>query len=316
MFFCIPKFIRFITMENNKTNVKPTLMVLAAGMGSRYGGLKQLDALGPQGETIIDYSVYDAISAGFGKVVFIIRKHFEEEFRKVVSDKYKEKIEVVHVYQELDTLIPIPVEREKPWGTGHAMLVAKDVINEPFAVINADDYYGRNGFEKMAVFLSGQCSEKEFSMVGYHLHNTLSDHGSVSRGVCSLDQDNYLVDVVERTKIAKKDDGQIYFTENEQDFALKPNTIVSMNFWGFHQSIFPFIEKKFEEFVHENQENKKAEFFIPLFVNEMLQKQIIKLKVLDSSDKWFGVTYKEDKEIVMESFSELANKGIYPSPLW
>ncbi|MDH5379480.1 MAG: sugar phosphate nucleotidyltransferase [Cyclobacteriaceae bacterium] len=296
--------------------MKPTLLILAAGMGSRYGGLKQLDPLGPNGETLIDYSIHDAIQAGFGKVVFIIRKHFEKEFKNKVSDKFSSKIEVVHVFQELDSLVPIEVNREKPWGTGHAILVAKDVIDEPFAVINADDYYGQSGFKLMAKFLSNQCSQSEFSMVGYRIKNTLSDHGSVSRGVCSMDSDNYLIDVVERTKIEKSTNNSIIYIEGEESFPLAPETIVSMNFWGFHPTVFPFIEQQFNDFVMANQNNLKAEFFIPLYVNDMLQRDIIKLKVLESEDKWFGVTYKEDKETVMDSFLQLVKNGIYPSPLW
>lgn len=296
--------------------MKPTLMILAAGMGSRYGGLKQLDSLGPGGETIIDYSVYDAVEAGFGKVVFIIRPSFEKEFKEKVSDKYKNKIQVEHVYQELDTLVNEPVTREKPWGTGHAVLVAKDVVKEPFAVINADDYYGKDGFKKMANFLSSECTPGEFSMVGFHLHNTLSDFGSVSRGVCSMDEKNYLTDVVERTKIARKEDGKIYFTEHDEDTELAPDTIVSMNFWGFHPDVFQDTQTMFNDFVKANRENVKAEFFIPIIVNNLLQAGKIKLKVLDSHDKWFGVTYKEDKETVMASFVELAKKGQYPTPLW
>ena len=287
-------------------------------MGSRYGGLKQLDELGPGGETIIDYSVYDAARAGFGKVVFIIRQQFESEFREKVSDKYGDVIQVEHVYQEIDTMpagFQGTIHREKPWGTGHAMLMAKDVTNEPFAVINADDYYGAAGFRKMADFLMNEVSPSHYCMVGYVLANTLSDHGSVSRGVCQTNDEHLLEDVVERTRIAKEE-GKIRYYENDTPYDLDPRSIVSMNFWGFHPNIFEFTENYFLEFAKENANKPRAEFYIPLLVNRMLQEDAMKMTVLESEDQWFGVTYSEDKPIVAEAFGKLATEGTYPNPIW
>lgn len=298
--------------------MKPTLLILAAGMGSRYGGLKQIDGLGPSGETIIDYSVYDAVKAGFGKVVFVIRKSFSDDFKKIVSDKYQSVIEVDHVFQELDSAMDgLPkIDREKPWGTGHAVLVAKEAVKEPFAVINADDYYGNKGYEVMADFLMNSITESHYSMLGYHLSNTLSDNGSVSRGVCKSDKNNFLIDVVERTKIEREADGNIYYHDNGDKHSLTDNTIVSMNFWGFHPNIFEKTSEYFREFALENKSNPKAEFYIPLVVNKMLKENIIKMKVLESKAMWFGITYKEDRPVVVESFSRLTKKGTYPTPLW
>lgn len=296
--------------------MKPTLLILAAGMGSRYGGLKQLDKLGPNDETIIDYSVYDAVNAGFGKVVFIIRKSFEEEFKEKVSDKFKSKIEVVHVFQELNSFVEGEVNREKPWGTGHAVLVAKDVINEPFAVINADDYYGKHCFSIMAKSLMTEVSENKFNMVGYQLANTMSENGYVSRGVCSTDNHQNLTSVVEHTNIQFDENRKIKFTEGERSGFLSENTIVSMNYWGLHHSVFAFIENQFKEFVKNNSENPKAEYFIPYFINELVQSNQVQLKVLTTDDKWYGVTYKEDKDVVVDAFKKMTAEEKYPSPLW
>ena len=299
--------------------MKPTLIILAAGMGSRYGGLKQLDELGPSGETIIDFSVYDAVRSGFGKVVFVIREAFFDEFKKKVSDKYTDQIEVVHVFQDVEPQIqgfPSKISRKKPWGTGHAVLVTKDVVKEPFAVINADDYYGQDGFNLISNFLVNEVTPENFTMVGYTLQNTLSDFGHVSRGICHTNGKNNLMDVVERTKIMKVEGEGIQYEENGKRFPLNPDDIVSMNYWGFHHSVFNYIESQFLEFVEENKDNPSSEFFIPLFVNKMIVNDMIDLKVLESKDKWFGVTYKEDKPSVMESFLRLAKEGRYPTPLW
>ncbi|MEL6866327.1 MAG: sugar phosphate nucleotidyltransferase, partial [Bacteroidota bacterium] len=251
--------------------MKPTLMILAAGMGSRYGSLKQMDGVGPANETIIDYSVYDAIRAGFGKVVFIIREHFADDFKERVTNRFSDQIAVEFAFQEVNTPIPgisnLP-ERQKPWGTAHAMLVARDLINEPFAVINADDYYGQTSFSKMADFLSNHAAEDHYNMIGFVLANTLSANGSVSRGVCAMDTSNVLETVVERTKI-QRENGTIYYYENEQRQALADSSLVSMNFWGFHPSVFKYIHEQFIEFVENNRDNPKAEFFIPLVVNNL-----------------------------------------------
>ena len=298
--------------------MKPTLLILAAGMGSRYGGLKQLDGLGPSDETIIDYSVYDAARAGFGKVVFVIRESFADEFKSNISDKYKGLIEVEHVFQELDTPIEgvdYATEREKPWGTGHAVLVAKNLINEPFAVINADDYYGADGFKTICDFLSTRISPEHYAMVGYILEKTLSDHGSVSRGVCTEDENGFLTDVVERTNISREN-GSISFQENGEKVALDPESIVSMNFWGFHPNVFDFITDSFRDFAAANRDNPRSEFYIPYFVNKMLEEKLMDMTVLKSRDQWFGVTYKEDREMVQNAFANLTETGKYPTPLW
>ena len=298
--------------------MKPTLLVLAAGMGSRYGGLKQLDEVGPNGETIIDYSVYDAIRAGFGKVVFVIRENIEDAFKEKISNKFKGKIQIEHVFQEVNTKIDgidkMP-ERTKPWGTGHAMLVAKDVINEPFAVVNADDYYGIEAFKEMADFLTTKVSTDHYTMVGFILKNTLSENGYVSRGVCSTDENNYLQTVTERTNIVKIGD-VICYEEDDKKYLLEDDTVVSMNLWGFHHNIFDQTRDMFIDFVKENSESPKAEFYIPLVVNNMLQSEQIKLTVLTSHEKWYGVTYKEDKDDVVQAMSKLHSEGKYPKALW
>lgn len=298
--------------------MKPTLLVLAAGMGSRYGGLKQLDEVGPNGETIIDYSVYDAIRAGFGIVVFVIRENIEEAFKEKVSDKFKGKIEIKFAFQEVNTKIEgideMP-ERTKPWGTGHAVLVAQDLINEPFAVVNADDYYGIEALQKVADFLANDCNEKHYSMVGFQLKNTISENGSVSRGVCSTDENDYLTTVTERTSI-RRVGKVICYEENDKKFFLEDDTVVSMNLWGFHQNVFEHSRKMFVDFVKNNPDNPKAEFYIPLVVNDLLEKEAIKLKVLTSTEKWYGVTYKEDKDDVVKAMKSLHNDGKYPKALW
>lgn len=299
--------------------MKPTLLVLAAGMGSRYGGLKQLDEVGPNGETIMDYSVYDAWKAGFGKVVFVIREHFAEDFKQKVTKNFEDKIEVVFVFQEIDSPIEgideLP-EREKPWGTAHAVLVAEDVVKEPFAVINADDFYGADGFHKVAKFLMEDASPTNNALVGYVLANTLSDNGTVNRGVAAMDADNNMVEVNERTKIAKENNSAFYPDENGNPVELDINSLVSMNFWGFHPSIFKVIRKDFLEFVKNNTEDPRAEFFIPLYVNKQIQENTCKYQVLTSHDRWHGVTYKDDKPAVVAALKQMSDDGKYPTPLW
>ena len=298
--------------------MKPTLLVLAAGMGSRYGGLKQLDEVGPNGETIIDYSVYDAIRAGFGKIVFVIRENIEEAFKEKITNKFEGRVEIKFAFQEMNAKIEgidqMP-ERLKPWGTGHAVLVAHDLINEPFAVVNADDYYGIDAFQKMAEFLSNDCNEEHYSMVGFQLKNTISENGSVSRGVCSTDEEDYLTTVTERTSI-RRIDKIICYQEDEVNYLLDDDTVVSMNLWGFHQNVFEHSRHMFIDFVKNNLDNPKSEFYIPLIVNDLLQSDSIKLKVLTSTEKWYGVTYKEDKNDVVNAMQGLHESGKYPKALW
>ncbi len=298
--------------------MKPTLLILAAGMGSRYGGLKQLDGLGPNEEVIIEYSIYDAIRAGFGKVVFVIREDIEDAFREKFGGKFEDKIEVAYAFQAINTpvegLDELP-EREKPWGTAHAVLVAHDKINEPFAVINADDYYGISSFESMAKFLKEDCTEDHYAMVGYQLDKTLSDAGHVNRGVCDVSAEGLLTDVVERHKIQRTPDG-IVFDDEGKPGSLSPDALVSMNFWGFHPNIFEITRQHFLQFVEENKDNPRAEFYIPLVVNDLIKKGAIKLSVLPNAERWYGVTYQEDKEMVQKAFAQLAAEGRYPSLLW
>ena len=301
--------------------MKPTLLILAAGMGSRYGSLKQIDQLGPGGETIIDYSVYDAIQAGFGKIVFVIRRNIETEFKEVIINKYAGKIEVDYVFQELDILpegYSLPEGREKPWGTGHAALVAKDAIKEPFALINGDDYYGTEAFKVMGEYLSNLTPDAkgDFSMVGFELKNTLSDFGYVSRGVCEANAEGNLATVVERTKIYKKDDGAVFEDEDGTEVNLSMDSLVSMNFWGFTPDMFEKGESLFKAFLDVRGTEMKSEFYIPSYVEQLISSGDAKVKVLSSRDKWFGVTYKEDKPTVMASLKALADNGTYPSPLW
>lgn len=301
--------------------MKPTLFVLAAGMGSRYGGLKQLDGLGPHGETIMDYSIYDAIKSGFGKVVFVIRKDFEADFREKILSKYEGHIPVEVVFQSVNDLpegFTCPAERVKPWGTNHALLMGKDVINEPFAIINSDDYYGRNSFEVMAHELSnlepGSCGK--YSMVGFKVGNTMSESGTVSRGVCET-RDGNLTGVVERTSIGYNDKHEIAFTdENGQECILGFDTPVSMNFWGFTPDYFKHSEDFFVEFLRENIDKPKAEFFIPTLVNKLVNDGTATVKVLTTESKWFGVTYSADRQGVVDKFAELHATGVYPEKMF
>ena len=299
---------------------KPTLVILAAGMGSRYGGLKQIDGVGPSEEGIIEYSIYDAIRAGFGKVVFVIRKDIEAPFREKFDGKFKDQIEVAYAFQGMDSYVPPgidPSKREKPWGTSHAMLVAKEVTHEPFAVINADDYYGVEAFQKMASFLVAEADPETFAMVGYVLHRTLSDHGTVNRGVTVVAEDYLLRDVNERLKIQRGNDTKVtYLGEDGHRYELADDAVVSMNFWGFHPSIFDRLEKGFAQFAQDNVGNPKAEYLIPELVDGMIKDGTAQVKVLVSEDKWYGVTYQEDKPKVQEAFAMLVAENTYPSPLF
>jgi len=296
--------------------MKPTLLILAAGMGSRYGGLKQVDPIGPYDQAIIDYSIYDAIRAGFGKVVFVIRRSFADAFREKFDSKLQGKIQTEYVFQELDALpegFSLPEGREKPWGTGHAVLVAKNVINEPFAVINADDFYGAAAYTTIAGFL--QTETKDYAMVAYALKQTLSDFGSVSRGICSTDEQGYLQTVVEHTKIERKD-GKIISHFEGEDLEMSGEEPVSMNFWGFMPDFFDYLESGFESFLKEHINTPKSEFYIPLVVNNLLESGTKKLKVLTNSGSWFGVTYKEDKPAAEATVRRLIEQGVYPEKLW
>ena len=298
---------------------KPTLVILAAGMGSRYGGLKQMDAFTPEGDTIIDFSLYDALRAGFGKIVFIIRKSFEKEFKEIFNEKLKGKAEVEYVFQEFDSVPKEYVDpnRTKPWGTGHALLMAQDVVKENFAIINADDFYGREAFMVMAKSLSEKDKNSyEFNTMAYLLKNTVSDHGYVARGECEVDENGYLVDVTERTHIEKIDGELMRKDANGKFIPIDGDTIVSMNFWGFTPKCFEFGGELFEAFLQVNKNNPKAEFFIPYVVNEILRSEKATVEVLKSDAQWFGVTYKDDKEIVEAAIAKLKDQGVYPKKLW
>ena len=300
--------------------MQPTLYVLAAGMGSRYGGLKQLDGLGPNGETIMDYSIYDAIQAGFGKVVFVIRRVFEQDFREKIVSKYIHRIPVELVFQDLDNLpagFTVPEGREKPWGTNHAVLMGKDVIREPFAVINADDYYGRESFKVLADYLRQvEGTEGRYAMVGYRVCNTLSESGTVARGVCQTNQEGYLTEVIERTKILREEDGVIRFIEDDGKTAIDDNTPVSMNMWAFTPDYFRFAGEAFEQFLREHGQELKSESYIPSVVDSLIRSGKATCRVLDTPSRWFGVTYATDRPQVVSKFQELADKGVYPSPLF
>lgn len=298
---------------------KPTLVILAAGMGSRYGGLKQIDIFTNEGETIIDFSLYDAIRVGFGKVVFVIRKSFKKEFKKIFGEKLKGQIEVDYVYQEVENLPKkyINANRIKPWGTGHALLMAKDAVKENFAVINADDFYGAEAFESMAKQLMQTEPESyNFSSIAYLLKNTISDYGYVSRGECQVNKEGFLTDITEHTHIEEMDGKLMRKDDDGQFIEIDENTVVSMNFFGFTPKFFEFANRLFEEFLKKNNQNLKAEFYMPAIVNEMLKSKLAKVKVLKSDAKWFGVTYKEEKEIVKSAIEKLKNKGVYPAKLW
>ncbi|MCM1022272.1 MAG: nucleotidyltransferase [Muribaculum sp.] len=300
--------------------MKPTLFVLAAGMGSRYGGLKQLDSLGPNGETIMDYSIYDAIQSGFGKVVFVIRKDFEQEFRDKIISKYEGHIPVEVVFQSIDALpegFTCPADRTKPWGTNHAVLMGKDVIKEPFAVINADDFYGRDAFRVIAEDLQRPRDRKgDYCMVGFRVGNTMTENGSVARGVCE-NKDGLLTSVVERTAISYNPDHEIVFTdENGVEQKLDPATPVSMNLWGFTPDYFDYSQREFVKFLNKDLNTPKAEFFIPLCIDALINSGEATVKVLDTDSKWFGVTYAADRPGVVEKFAQLHADGTYPEKLF
>jgi NDP-sugar pyrophosphorylase family protein len=299
--------------------MKPTLFILAAGMGSRYGGLKQLDGLGPNGETIMDYSVFDAMRAGFGKIVFVIRHDFEADFRAKILSKYENHIPVEVVFQDIKNVpegVEVNPERSKPWGTNHAVLMGKDAIKEPFGVINADDFYGAESFQILADFLKGVSEKKnEYCMVGFQVENTLSENGTVSRGLCKVDGNHYLTDVVECHGICRKGDRLVYELNGaEEEFPA--GTVVSMNMWGFTPEYFGYSEKAFVEFLRANAKELKAEFYIPSVVNDLIKSGAITLKVLPTPSKWFGVTYAADRAATVEQINNLIQPGAYPSKLW
>lgn len=303
--------------------MKPTLLLLAAGMGSRYGGLKQLDGLGPNGETIMDYSIYDAIQAGFGKIVFIIRKDFEQDFRDKVLSKYEGHIPAEVCFQALENLpegFTVPEGRQKPWGTNHAVMMAKDVIKEPFCVINCDDFYNRDSFMVIGKYLANlpEGAKNDYTMVGFRVGNTLSDNGTVARGICAKDENDNLTTVVERTEIMRVNGAVSYKDENGEWVAVDDNTPVSMNMWGFTPDYFEYSEEYFKEFLSDptNIENLKAEFFIPLMVNKLITEHTATVKVLDTTSKWFGVTYAADRQATVDRIQTLVDEGVYPAKLF
>jgi UTP-glucose-1-phosphate uridylyltransferase len=298
--------------------MKPTLVILAAGMGSRYGGLKQMDSVGPGGEAIIDYSLYDAIRAGFGKVVFIIRTDFAAQFKERFEPRLKGRIDVDYAYQSLDKIpdgFTLNPSREKPWGTAHAVWMADGLVNEPMAVINADDFYGKEAYQAMADFLVSSADESEYAMIGYHVNKTLSDYGSVSRGVCMTNEQGYLTGVVERTKIIRDADG-IFFYEPEGRFSLDENTPVSMNFWGLKPNVFKYLKDGFSKFLREKGNEPKSEYFIPILINDNILSGRITTKVIECDANWFGVTYIEDKPLAQKEIQKLIETGEYPENLW
>ena len=300
--------------------MKPTLLILAAGMGTRYGGLKQIDPIGPNGEIIIDYSIYDAINAGFGTVVFVIRHCFEDAFKEKIGNKFDNLVETVYSYQEVDTCVDgfePPKDRDKPWGTGHAILVACDLIHEPFAVINADDYYGPSAFTTIAGFLTTKdLSCNDYAMVGYTFRDTLSEYGSVSRGVCRCDEQMFLRGIIERKKIEKISTGARYFEDDGTEHVLSGNEIVSRNMWGFQPSIFNHLKVRVGRFLEEQGNERNSELFIPTVVDELVEKEKATVKVLHANDKCFGVTYRKDMTNAAKCVRLLIDQGLYPENLW
>jgi choline kinase len=303
--------------------MKPTLVIMAAGMGSRYGGLKQIDPVGPGGEKIIDYSIYDALKAGFGKVVFVIKKEFEETFREVIGKRIEKLIDVDYTFQRLDDVpsgFEVPEDRKKPWGTGHAVLSCRKVVDTPFAVINADDFYGYTSFKVLYDYLSNIKDEEklyQYSMVGFILENTLTEHGHVARGVCALDENGYLKEIHERTKIMKFGDITKYSEDEVNWIVIPEGSIVSMNIWGFTPSFFKELEARFPKFLEASKENiLKAEYFLPSVVDSLIYENKANVKVLPSKERWYGVTYQEDKPLVNEAVNNLIKQGVYPEKLW
>jgi UTP-glucose-1-phosphate uridylyltransferase len=299
--------------------MKPTLLILAAGMASRYGSMKQIQSFGPSGETIMDYSIYDAIQSGFKKIVFIIRKDFATDFKNIFEPKWGDKVETDYVYQEMGSYLAgytPPAERSKPWGTAHAVLCAKTAIQDPFAVINADDFYGRDAFEKAFQFLTTACNPKTYSIIGYDLAKTLSENGSVSRGVCQVDSNNNLVSIHERTKIYRNASGEITYEEDGKTFHVPDTAKVSMNFWCFDPAVFSFIEKIFQEFLAKSGQEPKSEFFIPIIGDRFIHEGKGQIKIIPTASSWFGVTYKEDAPSVQESINALVSSGVYPGKLY
>ncbi len=299
--------------------MKPTLVIMAAGMASRYGSMKQIQQFGPGGETIMDYSIYDAIKAGFEKVVFIIRKDFAEDFKNIFEPKLKGRIATEYVYQELTSFLgtnPVPGDRKKPWGTAHAVLCASDVVKEPFAVINADDFYGADAFRKAYDFLLKECAPGKYAIIGYELAKTLSEYGSVSRGVCDVDDNNNLVAINERVKLYREN-GQIVYEEADGSKHVVPEDAkTSLNFWCFHPTFLAFSREQFDLFLKENIDNPKAEFLIPYVADQFVQSGAGVIRVIPTSAQWFGVTYKEDAPVVQKSLNELVERGEYPERLW
>ena len=299
---------------------KPTIVVLAAGMASRYGGLKQIDPFGPSGETIIDYSIYDAIRAGFKKVVFIIRKNIEEEFKEVFIEKLSNYIEVDYAFQEIDMVpegVEVPADRTKPWGTGHAVLLARNKVNDPFAVINGDDFYGASAFQLLYDYLFNlNQDELHACMIAYQLKNTLSDHGYVSRGVCSMEEDRTLRNITERTHINRGADGSIYYEENDQQFPLSGEELVSMNLLGFTPPFFKVLSSGYEEFMVKKSNEPGSEYFLPTAVAKLIEDHHVKIPVIETSEMTYGVTYKQDKPVVKERIKQMVEEGLYPGRLW
>ncbi len=299
--------------------MKPILVIMAAGMASRYGSMKQIEEFGPGGETIMDYSIYDAIRAGFKKVVFIIRKDFAEEFKNIFEPKLNGKIDSEYVYQEMDAYLgeyTVPAERKKPWGTSHAILCAKAAVNEPFAVINADDFYGSDGFTKAHRFLTTECKEDVYALVGYQLAKTLSANGSVSRGVCDVDNDNNLIAINERIKIYLDNGAMVYEDTEGKKHEVPENAKASMNFWCFHPSLFSFLEEEFKKFLNQNISDPKAEFLIPYTADQFIRGKRGVIKVLPTDAQWFGVTYKEDAPVVRKNINKLVDEKVYSPTLW
>lgn len=303
--------------------VKPALVIMAAGMGSRYGGLKQIDPVGPNGEIIMDYSIYDALKAGFGKVVFVIKEEFQEVFRERIGYKIENLVNTAYVYQRIEDIpdgLQVPEGRVKPWGTGHAVLSCRNAVDTPFAVINADDFYGASAFKLLNDYLTSGADEQgryRYSMAGFILENTLSDHGHVARGVCTVDPEGYLLEIHERTNIRKFEVEAKYSDDGQNWVEIPKNSIVSMNTWGFTPSIFGELEARFSSFFSDNSSNLlKAEYFLPEVVDQLISEGKAKVKVLPSKDRWYGVTYQEDKPLVTKAIRNFIEQGLYPEKLW